>query len=203
MTVISGQVVTEATRASTLSCAPSDMASQRRGHTFEPNHGLTGPEDQFTGPKASNALANSDHLGVPHSLEVSSFFPANKQLLTAQESRLKIVVSPVRIRVSPSHESPGNRALLSGRSGLWTGFWRGHFRRHVLFTSFSLRVVEGLVARVQSYDQNPRVLIRATEAREQRAARQLRICQEIRRGSVAAAAVVAQQPVPATGRGRD
>jgi hypothetical protein len=63
---------------------------------------LFGPETRFTGPNSQTKAASSGHSRCSTPTTRVAYLPANRGFSGSQTSLLKIVVSPVRFRVSPS-----------------------------------------------------------------------------------------------------
>ena len=74
--------------------------------------GSIGPEQQFTGPKRPEKSANSGFPWAASNQIMRCVYPANGHLSAPTTTQLKIVVSPVRIWVSPLDKSPGTARFL-------------------------------------------------------------------------------------------
>jgi hypothetical protein len=74
---------------------------------------LIGPEARIAGPTRTKTSAKSGHWRAGIAYGYHHIFPAHRHFSTVRCTRLKIVVSPVRVRVSPSSFS-----LLMGDFGL-------------------------------------------------------------------------------------
>ena len=74
---------------------------------------LFGPETRFTGPNSQTKAANSGHSRCSTPTMRDVYFPANQWFSGHQTPRLKIVVSPVRFRVSPPPELAANSGLFA------------------------------------------------------------------------------------------
>jgi hypothetical protein len=69
------------------------------------------PPSAVTAGKRPQSPGSPDHETAPGATET----PGNRMDSDARIAQLKIMVSPVRVRVSPSHERPGNRVPFLAR----------------------------------------------------------------------------------------
>jgi hypothetical protein len=60
-----------------------------------------GPESRFAGPTTADKSANSGVVGARDRKSGTKVLPANSHFQTSKSTRLKIVVSRVRVPVSP------------------------------------------------------------------------------------------------------
>ena len=84
--------------------------------------GSIGPERRFTGPKRPETSAKSGLPWASDQQETNRSYPANRQFSAPRTTLLKIVVSPVRVRVSPFCGLGLVAARAWGRAG--RAWWR-------------------------------------------------------------------------------
>ena len=86
--------------------------------------GSIGPERRFTGPKRPETSAKSGLPWASDQQETNRSYPANRRFSAPRTTLLKIVVSPVRVRVSPF-----SRAAVACRAvpGIAARLDAGHF----------------------------------------------------------------------------
>jgi hypothetical protein len=118
------------------------VAPALRGSAIRPGFDF-GPEARIAGLKALTTLANCERCGLHVEPDAYHVLPANDRFSGSQFSRLKIVVSPVRVRVSPFYDLPANECVLIRLPEVLSRVSEGQFRprpSHVLFLEGWLRL---------------------------------------------------------------